>query len=277
MVFATTEGKGGYRWYLWRFESSAAVVFVLAAGRSHDVPEEHLAPVSEGILMVARYSAYKAIDQVQTGQIILAFCWAQQRRDFIELARSWPQQQSWAAAWLERIGERYALNERRLELREDREGFAQRDRDLRAAVERMAQQAETELSRAELPPACRRVRKSLGEHGTGLTVFVEHPDVPLDNNPAERTERGPVVGRKNFYGSGSVWSGQWAAWLFSLVATLQRWEINPRAWLTAYLTSCVEWGGPVPADVSAWLPWNLPAEQRLAWRVPEAQQGNDTS
>jgi transposase len=35
------------------------------------------------------------------------------------------------------------------------------------------------------------------------TIFVEHPEVPLDNNGAERAIRGPVVGRKNHYGSRS--------------------------------------------------------------------------
>ena len=45
LVFASIEGKVGYRWYLWVFHSSEVVVFVLAAGRSHDVPEEHLGPV----------------------------------------------------------------------------------------------------------------------------------------------------------------------------------------------------------------------------------------
>jgi transposase len=276
-VFASIAGKVGYQWYLWLFQSAEAVVFVLAAGRSHDVPEEHFAPVSEGILMVDRFSAYKAIDKVKAGKLILAFCWAHQRRDFIELARSWPAQQSWASAWLERIGELYALNERRLELREDSEGFEQRDRDLRATVDQMAQQAATELAGAELHPACRRALESLGEHWTGLTVFVDHPEVPMDNNQAERTERGPVVGRKNFYGSGAVWAGQLAAWMFSLVATLRQWQINPRMWLTAYLTTCAEAGGKVPADVARWLPWNLTVEQRAAWRVPEARPGGDTS
>jgi transposase len=276
-VFANTEDKVGYEWYLWLFQSAEAVDFVLAAGRSHDVPEEHFGPVAEGIVVVDRFSAYQAMAQVKSGHLILAFCWAHQRRDFIELARSWPEQQSWASAWLERIGELYALNERRQELREDSEGFEQRDRDLRAAVDQMAQQAATELAGADRHPACRRVLASLGEHWTGLTVFVEHPEVPMDNNQAERTERGPVVGRKNFYGSGAVWAGQLAAWLFSLVATLRQWEINPRAWLTAYLTACAELGGKAPADVSSWLPWNLTVEQRAAWRVPEARKGRDTS
>jgi transposase len=189
---------------------------VLAAGRGHDVPEKHFGPVQGGILVVDRYKAYQAIDKVKEGQIVLAFCWAHQRRDFVELARSWPAQQEWAAGWLDRIGALYHLNDRRLELREDSEGFEQRDRDLREAVAAMATQAEQELAQPSLHPARRKVLESLGEHWTGLTVFVEHPEVPLDNNTAERAERGPVVGRKNYYGSGAVWSGRLAAMLFSL-------------------------------------------------------------
>jgi transposase len=270
LVFAAVEGKVGYRWYLWAIQSAEVVVFILAAGRAHDVPEEHFGPVEGGILVVDRYKAYQAIDKVKSGQIILAFCWAHQRRDFLEMARSWPAQQDWALGWVARIGELYHLNGRRLELREDSEGFEQRDADLRAAVGRMAAQAEAELAAPDIHPARQKVLESLGNHWTGLTVFVEYPEVPMDNNAVERTERGPVVGRKNYYGSGAVWSGQLAALLFSLLATLRLAELNPRSWLTAYLTACAAAGGQAPADVSAYLPWNLSAEQRDAWSLAVA-------
>jgi Transposase IS66 family len=36
-----------------------------------------------------------------------------------------------------------------------------------------------------------------------LTRFVDDPRIPLDNNATERGIRGPVVGRKNHYGSKS--------------------------------------------------------------------------
>jgi transposase len=262
MVFASVEGKVGYHWYLWLFHNDEAAVFVLATGRSHEVAEQHFGPVEGGILAVDRYAAYPAIDKVKTGLIVLALCWAHQRRDFIELGRSWPRQRAWALTWLERIRVLYRLNSRRLELREDSEGFEQRDRDLRQAVEAMAAQAEQELQDASLQPACRAVLESLGKHWTGLTVFVDHPEVPMDNNKAERIERGPVVGRKNYYGSGAVWAGRLAAIQFSLLATLQQWGLNPRAWLTWYLTVCAEAGGKAPADVSCYLPWNLSEVQR---------------
>jgi len=59
------------------------------------------------------------------GLIVLAFCWAHQRRDFLELARSWPEQQRGVGLGVQRIGAFYHLNDRRLELREDSEGFEQ--------------------------------------------------------------------------------------------------------------------------------------------------------
>ena len=52
------------------------MIFILAAGRSHDVPEEHLGPVAgPGIMVVDRYKAYQAVDKVKNGLIVLAFCW----------------------------------------------------------------------------------------------------------------------------------------------------------------------------------------------------------
>jgi transposase len=274
-VFASVEGKVGYRWYLWVFYAAQAVVFVLATGRSHDVPEEHFGPAQGGILVVDRYKAYPAIDKVKSGQIVLALCWAHQRRDFVELARSWPEQQAWAQTWLERIGALYHLNSRRLELREDSEGFEQRDRDLRQAVDALAAQAEQELQEPSLHVARRQVLESLGEHWTGLTVFVEHPEVPMDNNTAERAERGPVVGRKNYYGSGAVWAGRLATMLFSLLATLAAWQLNPRLWLTAYLEACAASGGKPPVDLESYLPWKLCAEKRALWQMSGASLRGD--
>jgi len=43
-----------------------------------------------------------------------------------------------------------------------------------------------------------------------LTVFVDHPQVPMDNSEAERQLRGPAMGRKNYWGSGAVWAGELA-------------------------------------------------------------------
>ncbi len=51
------------------------------------------------------------------------------------------------------------------------------------------------------------------------------PEVAIDSNPAERALRGPVVGRKNGYGPGALWSGALAVALFSLYGMFRLWHI----------------------------------------------------
>jgi transposase len=278
LVFATVEGKVGYRWTLWVFHSPEAVVFVLDSGRAHDVPEDHLGPGREGILSVDRYAAYKAMQQVKDGTILLAFCWAHVRRDFLGVARSWPAQEDWALAWVERIGRLYRRNDERLQAAaKNPAAFAATDGRLRQAVQELADQTATELADPHLHSAPRKVLESLREHWDGLTVFVEHPEVPLDNNTAERTERGPVVGRKNYYGSGAVWAGELAAMLFSVLQTLCLWNINPRVWLTEYLQACARSGGQTPAERGCFLPWQMSEGQRQAWSLEKEPGGEDSS
>ena len=107
---------------------------------------------------------------------------------------------------------------------------ARADRKLRVAVEKMREQCEAQRQLPSLAPPCRKVLKSLARHWPGLTVFVDQPEVAMDNNAAERALRNPVVGRKNYYGSGSRWSAQLAASLFSIFATLRLNGLNPRLW-----------------------------------------------
>lgn len=75
--------------------------------------------------------------------------------------------------------------------------------------------------------------------------------------------RGPVVGRKNFYGSGALWAGTLAATMYSLLATLKLYGINPMTWMVAYLQACANNGAKALSDLSAFLPWNMD-ETRLA-------------
>lgn len=83
------------------------------------------------------------------------------------------------------------------------------DAQLRGAVQGMAEQRDAALADASTHRAVRKVLQSMKNHWAGLTVFVEQPWLALDNNAAERAIRPAVVGRKNFYGSGSQWPGKW--------------------------------------------------------------------
>jgi transposase len=90
----------------------------------------------------------------------------------------------------------------------------------------------------------------------------------MDNNTAERILRNPVVGRKNYYGSGSVWSAHFTAMMFSVLQTLLLWGLNPHHWLSAFLQACADNGSQSPADLSPFVPWQMSAERRAELSRP---------
>jgi transposase len=258
LVFERRADKVGFAWNLWVFAAAQSIVFVLDPTRSHTVPENHFGD-HDGIANVDRYSAYKAMRQVKAGRIILAFCWAHVRRDFLAVLTGWPELTDWAWSWVEEIALLYQRNDARLAALANAAltnaaltnaalanaalantasaatvtaqpavpsastaimvppaaAVATADRLLREHVDHLAQRRDSELAQANLRMPQRKALDSLKTHWAGLTVFLDHPEVPLDNNEAERRERGPVVARKNYYGSGALWSGRLAAMLFS--------------------------------------------------------------
>ena len=262
-VFVEKAGKIGYGWWLWLFAGEDAVVYVLDPSRSHNVPQSHFPDDVEGVLMVDRYSAYKAMRQIKEGKLALAFCWAHVRRDFVRVGKGYPELKTWAVGWLFRIRELYRLNRERMRHAIGTAEFATAEALLRQQVAAMRKQRDAELTDNKLREACRKVLVSLNEHWSGLTLFVDDPRIPLDNNYGERLIRNPAVGRKNYYGSGAEWAGRLAMMMFSICATLALWKINPRVWLRRYFDACAASGGKAPETVASFLPWNL-SETRLA-------------
>jgi transposase len=276
-VFVLVDGKKGYGWWLWVVLGADTVIYLLDPSRGHEVPEAHLGPEASGSLEVDRYAGYKAMLLVKLGQIVLAFCWAHVRRDFVGVGKGWPELTPWALSWLRRIRHLYQINRERLEHPQDSAKFQEQQALLRGAVEAMHAEAAKELADPKLRQPCRKVLESLDEHWTGLTRFVEDSRIPMDNNASEREARGPAVARKNFYGSGSLWSGRLAAMMFSLFATLVRWKLNPRRWLMWYFEGCAAAGGKAPEDIQPFLPWNLSDERRLALGVPNTTPSPDNT
>ena len=83
---------------------------------------------------------------------------------------------------------------------------------------------------------------SLLEHEAGLRVFVQRPEVPPDNNAAERALRGAVIARYTSFGSGSADGAQLTERMCSIYATLQLAGLNPYTWTR----DCLEAGGRRP-------------------------------
>ena len=277
-VFEEVEGKTGHRWYLWVMRSVSVVYYRMAPGRGADVPKGHFAKLRKDLLNVVlvcdRYSAYKSL-ALECDELRLAFCWAHVRRDFLKAARSWPELERWMFPWVDDIRELYRLNAARLKewdeglsLDQQSAVFDERQHDLLTKLRQMQERCELHLRESTLHLAQQKVLSSLQNHWDGLTVFATRPEVAMDNNTAERILRNPVVGRKNYYGSSSVWSAHFAAMMFSVLQTILLWGLNPHHWLSAFLQACAENGGQSPADLSPFVPWQMSAERREALPRP---------
>jgi transposase len=164
------------------------------------------------------------------------------RRDFLDAGRAFPEFEEWALQCTERIGTLYHLNRLRLEQWEPEQALSEQSASLHQqsteALQAQLQHMHDEATRmlasqsdedthgqgAALSKSARTKRKkvlaSLLEHWSGLTVFVEHPEVPMDDNLGENSILTSVNDRKNDYGSGSIWSAQFAAMLFAILQTL---------------------------------------------------------
>ena len=269
-VFVPVEGKVGNRWQLWVFHSQQAVVYLLRPTRSAEVPLKYFDKQTKGFLVVDRYSAYKKLARLYPG-LILAFCWAHLRRDFLECAVKWPAVQSWALEWVERINLIFHINNGRREAFFSGQDYQQEDQQLRQEIRSLQEQVEQELSESDVQAGKREVLESLNNHWQGLTVFVDHPEVPMDNNGSERTLRLSKLILKNSYGCMSDWSVELTETLLSLFATLRLWTINPRVWLTRYLEACAQNRGRVPENSDEFLPWRMQPERLQEFQKPTLQ------
>ena len=275
-VFESIDGKIGNRWWLWVSRSVSVVYFQIAPGRGADVPMEHFKNRQHQKIIVIcdRYSAYKSLAR-QLPFIILAFCWAHVRRDFLDAARKQPDLEPWALSWVAKIGQLYHINnlrckefDPRLSIQEQSASFKEQHEKLDEKMDAIAQERDVFIEAHNpddsdlLSDVKYKILTSLQNHWKGLRVFVDHPEVPMDNNNAEQSIRNPVTGRKNFYGSASLWSSVLAAIMFTIFQSMALWGINRHHWLRSYLTACAENNGKAPEDLSGFLPWEMDEGRR---------------
>ena len=187
-------GRSSRAW-LWTSVSDDAVYFHIDPSRSAKVATQLFGGTACILFLVCdRLSSYKTMAHELGGAVILCWCWAHQRRDFIHGAAGQAGLEHWCQKWIERIASIYKLNEARLEhcdpaLERQTATFAQAQRVLEVEVELLFADAEQEL--AVLPAGARETKalRSLLNHRSGLSVFVDKPQVPMDNNAAERALR----------------------------------------------------------------------------------------
>jgi transposase len=274
-VFEEVEGKASNRWWLWAFASSDAVVFVMDPSRSATVPKKFFGLTgndphpAKGLLGSDFYRVYQALgDGLQS-----FFCWAHMRRHFLDAARGYPHLQSWTDEWRDRIATLYRLHAARQKLSPGAHSYLEADDELHRFVkDEIEANWRRQVTDPLLPLAARDVLGTVQRHWEGLTRFLDNPELPLDNNAMERLLRTPVVGRKNFYGSGSRWSGEFGAMMWTVAATAARANLNFLTYLTDLLTACAN-NNAKPLEGNAlerFLPWLMSDTDKKVWDMGES-------
>ena len=178
--------------------------------------------------------------------IVLAGCWAHIFRRFAEAVPDFPEAEM-RVMWIRDL---YRLDAKATSV-EDR-GKLRREQ-APAILERMR----TWMHEQRVPVTTSlggAIRHTLKLHNWAkLTVFVENPLVWLDNNATERGLRGPVIGRRNHFGSKSVRGTEVAAVMYTLVASAKASGVDPMAFLIECATRAKRTPGSVllPADFKA--------------------------
>jgi transposase len=237
------EANAAKPWQMWCLTAPGAVVHRIRDDKSAATFGE-LVGDYKGTIVADALGTHSAGARDGPG-IVLAGCWAHVFRRFEEAAPDHPDAER-ALAW---IGALYEI---------DRHG----DGDLARVGE---------LRRAETPAILTELRDWLMERAGDnhlsigkaaaytlgiwdrLTRFVDDARIPLDNNATERAIRGPVVGRKNHYGSKSRRGTEVAATLYSVLETVKLHAVDPAAYLIAAVQAA-ERG-------EALLPWEFAAQQ----------------
>ena len=263
--------EAGKHW-LWVFAGQRTAVFIAAATRSGAVVLGHLAPegkLDEGEGRTVQSDFFAAYNSLAKLGFTLAGCWVHARRPILRVAQAVSALGDWGETWQGRIAELYRLRRAWLAERAGTPAYETARTLVSAHVEAIRQTLLAELTNPKLPQQAHKALSLMAKGWPRLTRFLEDPNAALDNNAAERALRTPVVGRKNFYGSGTAWSAELAAVTFTIAETAKKNGVDPLHFLQEYLGACAEQGGKPPQDEAL--------ARFRCWLKPVVRQEEDTS
>lgn len=233
------------------------VLFDYDASRGGEVPKRLLEGCT-GALVTDGHEPYAAAAAAHG--LVHAGCFAHVRRKFDEAIKAQPLATGQAKTALAFIRELYAI-ERALNERSDPVPTGERlaIRRERSKPVMAAFRAWLEALEPQVPPETRlgkALRYTLNQWSK-LVAFLDHGEIPLDNNRCENAIRPFVIGRKGWLFCDTVPGARASATLYSLVESAKVNGLEPHAYLSTVFTRLPHL--TTVEDYEALLPWNLRA------------------
>jgi len=292
-VFAPAAGGGPARFWLWVFLSADSVCFVMDATRSSTVLADHvgldpdtgqLSDTPGGaprrlVLSSDFYTVYASAGRRADGLVNL-YCWAHARRHFVRAGDANPAQLGiWARQWVDRIRDLYTAHDALAAAWHTavtapsptaERGLAAAYAGWDTAIGVIDTARRAQMTAPGLQEPAKKALATLDREWDGLTAHRSYPMIGLDNNPAERAIRGPVVTRRNAGGSRTEDAARDAATIFTVTATATLHGLNLLTYLESYLDACGRADGTAPTgtDLERFLPWAASPDDLQAWKQP---------
>jgi transposase len=227
--------KGAKLWWAWCIGRHDAVYYQIEPSRGHQVVVEMLRGY-RGVLMVDDYAAYQTALKLLPG-LSIVLCWSHARRAYVEALDAYPECQQ----ALDLIGKLFEIERdlpdwRVIKDPRLRDAALQKIAEVRAAQSKPLADELLNWAREQRGLPGSKLREAISyttTNWTGLTRFLTNPRAPLTNNAAERALRGPVVGRKNHYGSKSQRGTEVAALFYSLIESAKLAGVDPVKYMRA--------------------------------------------
>jgi len=189
--------------------------------------------------------------ELEADEVIECCCLCHGRRNFVEIARAFPQE---CRRVLEALGHVYATDRRaKDDALDPQQRFALHQKLSQPVMDELKKwmDEQFELKKVEPNSALGSAIKYMKNHWDKLTAFLRVPGAPLDNNVAERALKKVVLHRKNslFYRTAK---GAAVGDLFmSIIYTCQLNGVDP----FDYLNQVQKHSAEVKMAPAAWMPW----------------------
>jgi transposase len=236
------DGKGDKPWQMWCLTAPKAVVHRIRDDKGADTFKSLMSGY-EGVIVCDALKTHEAGARGNEA-IALAGCWAHVFRKFEEAAPDHPE----ANLALQWTGELYAIDER-----------AEGDLAKKAALRKVESAEVIATMKTWLWNQATLKSLSIGNAAAyvvanweRLTRFLNDARIPLDNNATERGIRGPVVGRKNHYGSKSRRGTEVAAIFYTLLETAKLAGVDPATYLREAALAGARGEVLLPHDFAPW-------------------------
>jgi len=212
--------------YLWVMRTGASsmplVYFAYDPSRSGAVAKKLLDDYS-GLVLSDGYAGYNFIEAERH-----AHRWAHARRKFtdaLKIKKTSPSKEMIAL-----IGKLYQIEAEQADSSDQERLLARKTRS-KTIIDQI--KASLLIHEPKVAPKS-KLGEAIGytlKFWNGLTRFLEHPELPLDNNLAENSIRPVALGRKNWLFSDTPKGAYATAALFSLVESAKANDLNPQTYL----------------------------------------------